>query len=152
MARWADLEAAEPELAATVRRLLVDDAERPPLVATVRDGAAPRIHPVNVGVADGRLWSFVGPSAKLRDLVADGRYALHGWIDPVRPVEVSVRGRATLVDDRERRATIGAAWAFTPDEAYLLFELDVESAAIGSRESADDWPPQYRRWSATEAG
>ncbi len=148
MATWADLEAADPTLARTARRLLVEDASRPPILATVRDGSAPRLHPVNAGIAAGALWTFVGPSAKLRDLLEDGRYALHAWVDPARPVEASVRGRATLVEDPERRASIAASWAFEPDETYRLFELDLDSAVIGARETADDWPPAYRRWSA----
>lgn len=148
MATWADLEAADADLAAVGRRLLVEDPERPPLLATVRTGEAPRIHPVNAGIVDGALWTFLGPSAKRRDLEADGRYALHGWVDPTRPVEVSVRGRATRVTDAGRRAAVGAAWAFTPDDTYVLFELEIESAVVGTRESSDDWPPTYRRWNA----
>ena len=148
MARWADLEAADPSLAATARGRLVEDPSRPPILATVRDGAAPRLHPVNVGIVDGALWTFVGPSAKLRDLLEDGRYALHGWVDPDHPVEASVRGRAMRVEDPERRAAVAATWAFEPDEAFRLFELHLESAVIGARETADDWPPAYRRWSA----
>lgn len=152
MATWGELAEADPELAAAGERLLAADLSRPPLLATVREGEPPRLHPVNVGIVDGRLWTFVGRSAKLRDLEADGRYALHGWVDPHRPHEFVVRGIAAARTGADERRRVAGSWAFTPDDTFVLFELDIADLSLGTRPDADAWPPTYRRWGAAGDG
>ena len=34
------------------------------------------------------------------------------------------------------------------DESYDCFEFDIDTALLGARESADDWPPVYTSWRA----
>lgn len=52
-----------------------------------------------------RLLAFlIVGSAKLADVVADGRYALHAHQDPNEPHEFLVPGRAREVDDPAVRA------------------------------------------------
>jgi len=81
------------------------------------------IHPVNVGIVDGRLYVFViARSPKRTDLETDGRYALHTHVDPAAPDEFSVRGRASLVTGAAVRARVGSGWAFGVDDGYALFE------------------------------
>ena len=146
---WADLAAADPDLAATALALLERSGTGEGLLATVRDPLPPRIHPVNVAVVDGRLLTVVlAGSAKATDLVADGRYALHGHVDPAVPHEVLVRGTATVVTDPDHSATAVAQWAFTVPEDALLLDLAVEHVLLGERATADDWPPVYRTWRA----
>jgi hypothetical protein len=145
MARWADLEAAAPGLASEGRRLLYARGDGEAFLATVRGDGPPRIHPVNVGLVDGTLFTFVGPSPKRTDLEQDGRFALHSHQDASRPDELALRGRARLVTDEARRAAVAAVWPFEPDDTYLLFELDLDSAVLGLR-AADEWPPRYTRW------
>ncbi len=94
------------------------------------------------------LCAFIFRSAKLDDLVSDGRYALHAHLDPDVPNEFLVRGRAREVTDESFRATAVAGWSFSPDESYRLFAFGIESAVIGRRDSANDWPPRYERWDA----
>jgi hypothetical protein len=148
LATWAGFEVAAPEIAAEARRLIgVRGGEA--MLATVRDGEAPRIHPVNVAVVHGRLYAFViGRSAKRLDLETDGRFAMHTHVDPAVPVEVALRGRARLVDDVAERSRVAAAWAFEADETYTLFEFSIETALLGARATADDWPPRYTSWSS----
>jgi hypothetical protein len=149
MVPWSSFEAAAPQLAAGGTRLLHARGDGEALLATVRAAELPRIHPVTVGIVSGRLYTFViVGSAKLADLEQDGRYALHAHLDPAAPSEFSVRGRATIVRDDAVRAAVAATWPFTADEGYALFELGVEAALLGTRRSAEDWPPRYRRWSA----
>ena len=45
-----------------------------------------------------------------------------------RPSEFSLRGRARLVTDRALRAAVAAVWSFEPDDAYGLFEFDIDAA------------------------
>ena len=152
MASWGELEAAAPDIASAGRRLIYRGEDGEALLATVRDGTPPRIHPVNVGIVDRRLYMFViGRSAKRNDLEADGRFALHTHVDPASPSEFQVRGRAREVTDEHVRASVGSGWAFTVDESYRLFELSIESALLGERPTADDWPPRYSSWSAPDS-
>jgi hypothetical protein len=145
---WSAFETDAPDLAKLGRAALVRDGIRQGLLATVRDGEPPRIHPVYVEIVDGRLFTFLLRSAKRGDLERDGRYALHAHQDPSVPTEFMVRGRATRVDDPSVRATAAQAWSFEVDESYALYELAVESALVGLRDNADQWPPRYRSWSS----
>jgi hypothetical protein len=143
---WAGFEAAAPEIAAAGLRLIAARGGEA-MLATVRGGEPPRIHPVNVAVVDGRLYAFViGRSPKRLDLERDGRFALHAHVDPAAPTEVELRGRARRVDDVAGRDRIAAGWAFGVDESYTLFEFSIESALLGTRATADDWPPRYASW------
>jgi Pyridoxamine 5'-phosphate oxidase len=145
-ASWSDLETAEPGVARAGSALL-DRSNGAALLATVRGDAPPRLHPVTVAIRDGGLYAFLLDSAKRRDLVEDGRYALHAHQDPAHPTEFSVRGRAQLIPAGELRDRIADGWYFGVDDTYWLFELRIETALLGER-TADEWPPRYTRWSA----
>jgi hypothetical protein len=152
MATWKQFAAASPDLAAAGRALLYREGHGGALLATVRDGDPPRIHPISVGIVDDCLYAFILKSAKRVDLERDGRYALHAHLDPVAPNEFSVRGRARVVAE-PIRSTVANGWFFEADEGYELFEFDVESAVLGERPTADDWPPRYTTWrAATDPG
>ena len=146
LAGWSEFAAAAPELARAGAGHL-DRAEGAALLATVRGDAPPRIHPVTVGIVDGGLYVFLLDSAKRKDLVDDGRYALHAHQDMAAPDEFSVRGRARLIPAGELRDRVGSGWFFEVDDTYWLFELQAQSAILGER-GADEWPPRYTRWSA----
>jgi Pyridoxamine 5'-phosphate oxidase len=152
MTTWHDLEAADPALAAEARRLLERSGIGEGLLATVRDDASPRIHPVYVQIADGRLLTAVlARSAKRSDLAADGRYALHAHQDPVAPHELLIRGRAVEVTDPALRTAAVAAWPFSVGKDDALFELGIDHVLLGARADADAWPPIYRSWRAPRA-
>jgi hypothetical protein len=146
MATWADLESAAPELAARGKTLLYRSGEGEALLVTVRGDAPPQAHPIYVRVVDGGLYAFILPSPKLRDLVEDGRYALHAHFDPAHPNEFMLCGRVRKVDvgPRTRLAT---DWGFTPGDADA-FEFLIDEALYGERPTADDWPPKYTTWRA----
>jgi hypothetical protein len=144
---WAGFSAAAPEIAAAARRLIYARGDGEALLATVRGDALPRIHPVNVAIVGNGLYAFViADSAKRRDLGSDGRFAIHTHQDPAAPSEVMLRGRARLVDDPSERSHVAAGWAFGVDDGYVLFEFLIETALLGERASADEWPPRYRSW------
>ena len=145
MASWSEFEAAAPELAKAGRALIERDGHGSGVLATVRGELAPRIHPVSVGMVDGHLYTFVLDSAKLRDLQQDGRYALHSHVDLQAPDEFMIRGRAQETGE-PARSEAAAGWSFEVDGTYTLFELLVESAVLGRRATADDWPPRYTTW------
>ena len=143
-----DLQREAPQLAALVRELLHRDGIDQAFLATVRGPAAPRIHPVYVGFAAERLYTFAN-GVKRHDLERDGRYALHPHQDARVPHEASLQGRARVVEDDRERARVATGWAFTPGDDFGLFELLLDAVVVGRRDSADEWPPRYTRWSAS---
>jgi hypothetical protein len=153
MASWTELATAAPRIADRGRALVERSGIGEGLLATVRGGAMPRIHPVHVRIVDGRLLTFViNGSAKAADLGADGRYALHAHQDPDVPHEFLVRGRATVVSEPAARRAAASEWSFEVDDDYTLYELRIDHAVFGERATADDWPPVYTSWrSPTEA-
>lgn len=102
MAAWKDLEQAEPEFAARVRRLF--DAGRHKTIATLRADGSPRISGIECEFADGELRFGSMPAArKGADLRRDPRFALHGpAFHPAEgkeaewPGEAKIAGRAVL--------------------------------------------------------
>ena len=51
--------------------------------------------------------------------------------------------------DAPTRQAAAADWFFTVPESYPLYELLIEHAVLGERDSASDWPPRYRSWRST---
>jgi hypothetical protein len=149
---WDALERAEPDLAAKGKALLYQRGDGEGFLTSVARNGTPRIHPLNVGVKDGRLLVFIqGHSAKARDLEANPHYALHAHQDPAAPHEFMVRGTARLVADADTRLAASADWFFTVSDSYPLYELLIEHAVLGERDNADDWPPRYRSWRSAGA-
>jgi hypothetical protein len=147
MESWSTFAAAEPEMAEKGRRLLYQRGDGEGFLATIAGNGTPRIHPLNVGVVDGRLLVFIQDrSAKARVLAANPNYALHEHQDAVLPHEFMVRGHARLVTDATIRETAAGGWFFRPGDSYPLYELTISQVLLGERDSADDWPPHYRSW------
>jgi hypothetical protein len=149
MADWATFAAEEPQLAKSGLALLYQRGDGEGFLATVAASGTPRIHPLNVGVVDGRLLVFVqAHSSKARDLAANPRYALHAHQDPATPDEFLVRGTARLITDDAVRSAAAGQWFFTVSDDYPLYELGLDHVLLGER-SADEWPPRYRSWRST---
>ena len=150
MVTWTEFAGAAPEIASEGRRLIDASDDGKVLLATVRGDDLPRIHPITLAIVDGRLYAFIiARSPKRLDLELDGRYALHTHLDPAAPTEVALRGRARLVDAADERERVALGWAFEVDDDYTLFEFSIEHALLGTRATANDWPPIYTKWRAT---
>jgi hypothetical protein len=100
MTAWKDVEQAEPEFAARVRRLF--EAGRHKTIATLRADGSPRISGIECEFADGelRFGSMTG-ARKGADLRRDPRFALHGPTfhpeegkESAWPGEAKIAGRA----------------------------------------------------------
>jgi len=149
--RWSEFEAESPALAEAGRALLYHHEVGLGYLATVRADGGPRLHPVCPTLANGGLYVFIGNhSPKLRDLLRDGRYALHSFPIPEGDDEFYVTGRALRVDDAEVRRVVydvyTATGAHTSDDT--LFELLLERALHAKYGPRPSWPPVYARWSA----
>jgi hypothetical protein len=102
MVAWKDVEQAEPDFAARVRRLF--DAGRHKTIATLRADGSPRISGIECEFTDGELRFGSMPGArKGADLRRDPRFALHGpTVHPLEgneaqwPGEAKIAGRAIL--------------------------------------------------------
>ncbi len=92
MARWAEFEAAEAELAAQVRAILT--GRRHHTVATLRRDGAPRVSGIEVALSDGDLVLGMMPdSLKLADIRRDERVALHALSgDPAEDNQAAWKG------------------------------------------------------------
>jgi len=76
VARWSEVEAAEPDFVARVRALLT--TQKHMTLATLRRDGSPRISGTEVDLVDGDLWLGMMPgSLKALDLRRDPRLALH---------------------------------------------------------------------------
>lgn len=114
MESWSTFAAAEPEMAEKGRQLLYQRGDGEGFLATIAANGIPRIHPLNVGVVEGRLLVFIQDrSAKARDLEANPNYALHAHQDPQHPDEFMLRGQARLVTDAVTRQTAARDWFFS---------------------------------------
>ena len=104
---WAELAQIEPELTAAGQRLLsVDDGPLQAFLATTAPDGGPRLHPVFPVLADGELWLFiVNLSPKYRDLVRNGRFALHS----LPPLSIPAQQGGSLF---VRVAWVGASQRF----------------------------------------
>ena len=151
---WTALETARPSLAAHGVRLLYQGAELASgFLATVAPDGGPRVHPIFPVLADGELWMFiVNLSPKYRDLVRNGRFALHTMPTPEGGEEFYVRGTAVEVtDDATRRRVVEAtAGRQGGAEFEALFRCRIESVLYTQWDGwGGDSPwPAYEKWTA----
>lgn len=146
MATWAELEAADPEMAAEGRRLLYQFGIGLGFLATIRKDGGPRLHPICPIVAEGGLFAFIIPSPKERDLRRDGRYALHSFPPEAVDDEFYVTGTATEVTDSDLRARVDAAYQNNVAPDHTLFQFDIDRTLLATYRHRGDWPPTYRHW------
>ncbi len=124
MVAWADVERAEPEFAARVRRLF--DAGRHKTIATLRADGSPRISGIECEFADGELTFGSMPGArKGADLRRDPRFALHGpTVHPVTGKEAEWPGEAKIAG---RAVPAGPAGEGAAAE---MFAADISEVAV----------------------
>jgi hypothetical protein len=144
MARWAAFAAEAPALAA-----FGEDRFRaaPAYLATVREDGVPRVHPVTPIVGAGGLYLFMEPtSPKGRDLRVRGSFAMHTGVPDGEGTggEFWIAGRAAPVEDPATRSAVTEVSSYTPDDRYVLFELDVREARCNAY--GDVALPETTRW------
>jgi len=96
MTSWDEMAAEVPELARQVHERFA--AAKHATVATLRADGAPRISGTEVEFSDGQVWLGSMPGAvKARDLLRDGRFALHSpTSDPPKDAPSAWPGEAKL--------------------------------------------------------
>jgi len=133
MARWEDVEREAPEVAGDLARWF--GARTHHMLATVRADGSPRISGTEVLLAFGDLWlGSMWRSPKARDLIRDGRYALHSGSDdpPDWAGDAKVAGRAEEITDPRRIAAVMATrpgGEVEPAPArFHMFRLEIAEA------------------------
>lgn len=127
MPSWGEFEAEQPAFAERVRTLL--SARRHLTVATIRRDGSPRISGTEVEFRDGELLLGMMPgSVKARDLLRDGRLALHGpSVDPPEEDPSVWAGDAKLAGLAVRAERPGDA-----PVPGVFFRVDVTEAVVTS--------------------
>ena len=142
MASWGEFEAAEPEFARRVRALMC--ARKHLTMATLRRDGSPRISGTEVEFAgtELKIGSMLN-AVKARDLLRDGRVAIHGpTSDPPEDNPDGWTGEAKVAG----RAIAGASGGDSH-----AFSIDIEEAVItsvrGDKLIVESWTPSrgYRR-------
>ena len=142
MAAWKDVEQAEPDFAARVRRLF--DAGRHKTIATLRADGSPRISGIECEFTDGELKFGSMPGArKGADLRRDPRFALHGPVfhpqegkEVEWPGEAKIAGRAVPAGPIDEGA---AGEMFTADISEVaITRLNPEATML----VIESWTPQ----------
>lgn len=152
MATWANLEIAEPELAAEGRRLFCQFGIGLGFLATVRRDGGPRLHPICPIITAGGLYAFIVPSPKCDDLRRDGRYALHSYPPEDVDDEFYVTESAAEVANPDVRQSVAAAYENTVHDNHVLFTFDIDRCLHAKYRHRGDWPPTYTWWVDPERG
>lgn len=128
MARWAEVEAAVPELAAAARGFF--DAGLHKTIATLRRDGGPRISGTEINFGDEDAWfGSMWRATKALDLQRDPRFALHSasFADPWKG-DAKIAGAAREVTDRKRKVAImGGKGAGDP---FHLFVADIAELVV----------------------
>jgi hypothetical protein len=142
MTAWKDVEQAEPEFAARVRRLF--DAGRHKTIATLRADGSPRISGIECEFAEGELRFGSMPGArKGADLGRDPRFALHGpTFHPEEGKEAGWPGEAKIAG----RAVVAGPITEGPDGELFLADIsEVVITRLNPEASLlviESWTPQ----------
>ncbi|HWC29285.1 MAG TPA: pyridoxamine 5'-phosphate oxidase family protein [Dehalococcoidia bacterium] len=156
MVTWAEFERLRPDLAQAGRELFYFFGVGLAFLATVRKDGGPRLHPVCPVIVDSKLLAFVIPSPKLRDLLHDGRYALHSYPLPDNEDVVYLTGKARAISDAGVRAVAEGKFLEERDSlaldlsAQTLVEFTIETCLLTRTTGHGDENPQHTVWHAMD--
>jgi len=145
MATWAELEAAEPELARAGWALLSRGIA---YLATVRPDGGPRVHPITPIRSGAELYvSVASATTKIGDLRRDARFALHA-LPGDDDEEFYLAGVVREEGDPTLKQQAHDDAIFTPKAADPLMAFDIQRC-LWSRwvnVGQPDTYPQRRVW------
>jgi hypothetical protein len=146
-----------PDLADAGRELLYQFGVGLAFLGTTRPDGGPRVHPICPQIYDGHLYAFIVPSPKRRDLLRDGRFALHSFPRPDNEDAFYLSGRARPVEDAETRTALvrqfleerSAQRIAAPGDDQRLFSFDIESCLLTRTTRHGDPRPAHTIWHAS---
>jgi hypothetical protein len=123
MATWKDVEDAEPEFAARVRRIFESGENK--IIATLRADGSPRVSGIETEFRDGELTFGSMPNArKGADLRRDPRFALHG------PSPDPPEDKTTWLGDAKLSGRAIAAGPLTESPDGELYRADIDQVVV----------------------
>ena len=133
MARWADIEAADPQLALRVKERF--GIRKHKTLATLRKDGAPRISGIEAEFEEGELYLGMMPgSRKLADLDRDPRLALHSPTDdPPDDGPVAWGGEAKVAG-----LAVEVPFPGSPTAGARRFRVDVREVSLVHLNEARD--------------
>jgi hypothetical protein len=157
MATWHDFVTQRPDLATAGRDHFYRVGVGLAFLATVRADGGPRLNPMCPVLADDRLFAFIVPGPKCRDLERDGRYAMHSFPCDDNEDAFMVTGSAVAVVDDALRARLVAQFLAERSqiplseadlEAQTLFEFSVDRVLLTVTTGHGDPAPHHTVWHA----
>jgi pyridoxamine 5'-phosphate oxidase-like protein len=152
--RWSQFEATNEELAALVRKKLIEPGLV--LVATTRADGTARVSPVNPHVWDGDLClSLAAMTRKAADVRRDPRVLVHNVVSKVDGADGELKLRAqampetgdAALDEFAAAVKERTGWA-PPPGTFSLFRLDINDVTFIERENRPAYAPGVTRWAA----
>jgi hypothetical protein len=152
--KWNQFAALRPELAEPGRALLYQVGVGLGYLATTRPDGGPRVHPMCPVLTGAGLFAFIVPSPKQRDLLRDGRYALHSFPCQDNEDAFYCAGLARPQDDPGLRSELSAVFVAeraelhvpAPSEDDLLFEFLLGSCLLTRTTGHGDPIPAHTVW------
>lgn len=126
MARWGDVRAAAPALAAAVQRCF--DAHKHKTIATLRRDGSPRISGNEVTFTPDEVWiGIMNGAVRALDLRRDPRLAIHSaTVDPeMADGDAKLSGRAVEASTAEEFARILGDDGEAEPGSFHLYRIDV---------------------------
>lgn len=155
MAGWAELAQLRPDITGPGGEILYQFGVGLAFLATVRPDGGPRVHPMCPMLVGGRLTGLLIPSPKRRDLLADGRFALHTFPREDDENALYLTGAARpILDPGVAAAVVAQFGAERPDVPIdpdrlrhdQPFEFDVTTAMLTLTKGHGDWDPVHLIW------
>ena len=97
MTKWLDVEADAPEFAARVQAVFDSGSNK--TMATLRRDGSPRISATELKFGNEVTLGMMPDSLKLRDVLRDGRVAIHSPTPPPPPADNQIEGAAFFALD-----------------------------------------------------
>jgi hypothetical protein len=154
MTKWADFAELRPDLVEAGAALLYQHGVGLAFLATSRADGGPRVHPMCPLLTSESMFAFIVPSPKQRDLLRDGRYAIHSFPRPDNEDAFYCAGTVEKVEDAAIRHRIGRQFVeerplfpvSLPPEQDLLFEFDIETCLLTRTTGHGDPAPAHTVW------
>lgn len=146
---WREFKEGAPELASLGADLL---NKKIAYLATTKKDGSPRVHPVRPFIGEGHFFLFIDrKSPKGRDLLRDGRFALHCSVFQTNgpSTEFLISGIASFKDDPEiREVAFRVVGRDLPDQ-QTLFQFSVGRVIV--TEYDEEKAPTVRHWSGSRS-
>ena len=154
MPTWPEFAALRPDLAEPGRALLYQFGVGLGFLATTRADGGPRVHPMCPIMTEAGMFAFIVRGPKQRDLLRDGRYALHSFPCPDDEDAFSCMGSVREVDDATRRSELSDVFVHeraalsvpAPRDDEIAFEFLVDSCLLTRTSGHGDPNPVHQIW------